>query len=71
MWQEASFECHSLNLLLTEREKEVITERNRKNGEFIEQREIFSEPVNREIAEWSGTHTHTRTLSGHRTLRLF
>lgn len=61
---------HSLHLLLT-----GWTDREKKNGEFIGKREIFSEPLNREItlSEVGYIHTHyewtlcTHTLCKHST----
>ena len=68
--QEASFQWHSQNLLLIRRGEEDWTERER---ESLFGKEIFSEPLNREITERNGTdrHTHTHTLSGNCTITLY
>lgn len=64
--QETSFQWYSPNLLLIRRGEEGWTGRER---ESLFGKEIFSEPLNREITERKGTDT--RTLSGICTITLY
>lgn len=62
-WREASFEQQPFTSFIVDwvdRQKE-----RKKNGEFIGKREIFSEPLNREITLSEVGYIHTHTMSGH------
>ncbi len=80
VWQEPSFERQTFTSFIVDRERErsgresrTEREKDGKNQEFIGKREIFSEPLNREIT-LSGvghTHTHTTTISRQHTHSLY
>lgn len=70
-WREASFEQQPFTSFIVD----CVDRQREKNGEFIGKREIFSEPLNREItlSEVGYIHTHyewtlcTHTLCKHST----